>query len=158
MAIFNNKPTDRVTAAITSGRAEPGINEAALSIIAAGMKIVGDIETAGILKIEGRVEGTIRGARQLLLGRGGEIYGDVNAREVILGGSVSGTITALERAEIQETSRISGDIYTKTIVVHEGAVLNGSVRMSDKPMVSEANGMGNGATAEQPIVVGAAAE
>jgi cytoskeletal protein CcmA (bactofilin family) len=105
--------------------------EAALSIIAFGMKVHGDIDTNGVIKIEGSVEGTIRGARQVLVGRQGEIKGDVNAREVVVGGRVEGTITASERVEIQGTSGVSGDIYTKSIVVLEGGRINGAVRMDE---------------------------
>jgi cytoskeletal protein CcmA (bactofilin family) len=112
--------------------------EAALSIIAFGMKVLGDIETSGVVKIEGSVEGTIRGARQVLVGRQGEVKGDVHAREVVVGGKIDGTITASERVEIQGTSAVNGDIYTKSIIVLEGGRINGSVRMDDgaRPAVS----------------------
>jgi cytoskeletal protein CcmA (bactofilin family) len=105
--------------------------EAGLSVIAAGMKIVGDIESTGVVKIEGTVEGAIRGARQLLLGRQGTVHGDIRAHEVVIGGSVVGTIVAEERVEIQGTSKVEGDIHTKSIVVLEGGVINGTVRMGE---------------------------
>jgi cytoskeletal protein CcmA (bactofilin family) len=99
------------------------------SVIAPGMKVVGDVETSGILKIEGTVQGSIRGARQVMLGRSGVIQGDVQAEEVILGGRVVGTVTATERVEIQANSVIEGDVHTRSIVVFEGGLLNGNVRM-----------------------------
>lgn len=99
------------------------------SVIAPGMKVVGDVETSGILKIEGTVQGSIRGARQVLLGRSGLIQGDVQAEEVVLGGRVVGTVTATERVEIQSNSVIEGDVHTRSIVVFEGGLLNGNVRM-----------------------------
>lgn len=99
------------------------------SVISPGMKIVGDVETSGILKIEGTVQGSIRGARQVMLGRSGVIQGDVEAEEVILGGRVVGTVTATERVEIQSNSVIEGDVHTRSIVVFEGGLLNGNVRM-----------------------------
>ena len=123
MAMFNKDTADIQKPAAPA--------EAALSIIAFGMKVLGDIETNGVIKIEGTIEGTIRGARQVLVGRQGEIKGDVHAREVVVGGKVDGTITAAERVEIQGTSAVNGDIYTKSIVVLEGGRINGSVRMDD---------------------------
>jgi cytoskeletal protein CcmA (bactofilin family) len=108
--------------------------EAALSIIAAGMKITGDIETTGTLKLDGRVEGSVIGARQLMLGRSGIIHGNVHAGEVVLGGSVDGTISADERLELQASAVVNGDIDTKSIVVLEGARINGTVRMRDGAM------------------------
>jgi len=105
--------------------------EAGLSVIASGMKIIGDIESTGVVKIEGTVEGAVRGARQLLLGRQGTVHGDIRAQEVVIGGTVVGTIVAEERVEIQGTSSVKGDIHTKSIVVLEGGVINGTVRMGD---------------------------
>jgi cytoskeletal protein CcmA (bactofilin family) len=126
MSIFNKPPSEK-----TVMRSEANAPEAGLSFIAAGMKIIGDIESSGVVKIEGVVEGAVRGARQLLLGRQGTIRGDVRAQEAVIGGTVIGTITADERVEIQGTSRVQGDIQTKSIVVLEGGVINGNVRMGD---------------------------
>lgn len=114
-------------------------NDAALSIIAPGTKVSGDIETNSVLKIEGVVEGTIRGARQVLVGRQGEVKGDIHSREVVVGGRVEGTITAAERVEVQNASSVNGDIFTKSIIVLEGGKVNGTVRMEDTvaPMMSK---------------------
>jgi len=106
-------------------------SEASLSIIAAGMRITGDVETTGTLKIDGRIDGSVTGARQLLLGRGGAIHGNVRAGEVVIGGVVDGAITADERLELQGTAVVNGDIDTKSILVLEGARINGTVRMNE---------------------------
>ena len=125
MAIFAKDQNDR-----TDGR--PAANgEAALSLVGVGMRIIGDIESNGVIKIEGTVEGCIRGARQVLLGRQGEITGDVHARDVVIGGRVEGNVFASERVEVQGTSSVAGDIHTKSIVVLEGARINGTVKMDD---------------------------
>ena len=105
--------------------------EAALSIISAGMRIIGDIETNGTIKIDGRIEGSVVGARQMMLGRNGAIHGNVHAGEVVVGGLVDGAIVADERLELQGSAVVNGDIDTKSIVVLEGARINGSVRMQD---------------------------
>src|SRR4029453_8679346 len=126
MSIFTKPTTEKV---LMRNDAPPP--EGGLSVIASGMKIVGDIESTGVVKIEGIVEGSIRGARQLLLGRQGTIHGDIRAHEVVIGGTVVGTIVAEERVEIQGDSSVKGDIHTKSIVVLEGGVINGTVRMGD---------------------------
>lgn len=103
--------------------------EGAMSIIAAGMVVTGDIDSAGVVKVEGRVEGSVRTARQVLVGRQGEVKGDIETREAIIGGRVEGTITATERVDVQGTASVAGDIHTKSIVVQEGGKINGSVKM-----------------------------
>lgn len=107
------------------------VAEAPMSIISSGMKITGDIECAGVVKIDGRIDGSVTGARQVLLGRGGTVHGNVIADEVVIGGVVDGAILAGERLELQGTAVVNGDIETKSIIVLEGARINGGVRMND---------------------------
>lgn len=110
-----------------------GTPEGTLSILASGMRIVGDLETAGTIKIDGRIEGSVTGARQVLLGRGGVVQGSIIADEVVLGGSVDGNVHAANRLELQSSAVVNGDIETKSIIVLEGARINGKVKMSDAP-------------------------
>lgn len=130
MSIFKQPPppmpNDRPQVRLDTPTAAP---DSGASVIAAPMKIVGDVETSGILKVDGTVEGAIRGARQVVLGRTGHIKGDIHAEEVVLGGRLVGTVNATERVEIQANSVIEGDILTRSIVVMEGGVLNGTVKM-----------------------------
>jgi cytoskeletal protein CcmA (bactofilin family) len=105
-------------------------SDAILSIIAAGTRLIGDWEGTGLIKVDGRVEGSISGARQVIVGRDGVIHGNVQAAEVILAGTVEGSIGATDRAELQSSAAVTGDVSTKVIVVHEGARINGTVRMT----------------------------
>jgi cytoskeletal protein CcmA (bactofilin family) len=114
--------------------------EASLSIIAAGMRITGDIESGGVIKIDGRVDGSVTGARQILLGRGGAINGNVQADEVVIGGEVNGPVRAANRLELQGTAVVNGDIDTKSVIVLEGAQINGAVRMSELGAASATSG------------------
>ena len=135
MSIFTKPPTEKALM-----RSDSGTPDSGLSVIAAGMKIIGDIESTGVIKIEGTIEGAVRGARQLLLGRQGVVRGDIRAHEAVIGGSVIGQIVAEERVEIQGTSSVKGDIHTKSIVVLEGGVINGTVRMGETIAVENADG------------------
>lgn len=126
MAIFNK---DARAADETRSPALGG--SSSLSIIAAGTSVDGDIETEGVIRVEGRVEGSIHAGRQVLIGRQGEVHGDITMREAVVGGKVEGTINASERLEVQSTSIISGDINTRAIAVVEGGRINGTVRITD---------------------------
>lgn len=126
MAIFTKEQQ-----ATADAKSNPNGGEGSLSMIAAGMKVTGDIETDGVVKIEGKVEGSVRAGRQVLVGRQGEVQGDITTREAVIGGKVQGTIVASERVEVQGTSTVIGDINTKAIAVVEGGKINGSVRISD---------------------------
>lgn len=127
MAIFKDEKSEK-----TDGKSLGNGAEGALSIIATGMKVTGDIDSTGVVKVEGRVEGSIRSARQVLVGRQGVVQGDIETREAIIGGTVAGTITGGERVEIQATAVVNGDVVTRTIVIAEGGKINGGVKMEEQ--------------------------
>ena len=109
--------------------------ENTLSIISAGTTVTGDIECSGVLKVEGRIDGSVRGARQLMLANEGAIRGDVSANEVVVGGVIDGAVSASERLELQTTAVVNGEITTKSIVVMEGARINGGVKMTELALI-----------------------
>ena len=94
--------------------------EAALSVIAPGTRIVGELTSDGVVKVEGMVVGSVRADRQVLVAKGGVIQGDVFTRDAVVGGEIHGAILADDRVEVQSSSIIQGDIATLRIVVHEG--------------------------------------
>jgi cytoskeletal protein CcmA (bactofilin family) len=89
------------------------------------ISVSGDVETEGALRIDGRLEGTIRRADLVVVGQGATIVGDVTAREVIVGGAVTGNIFAAQRTELQSTGIVAGDIRSAAILIHEGGVVQG---------------------------------
>jgi cytoskeletal protein CcmA (bactofilin family) len=127
MAIFGKTAVKPVR---PETRSSPVV-EAPMSIISSGMKITGDLECAGVVKVDGSIEGSVTGARQVLLGRGGVIHGNMIAEDIVIGGVVEGSIIAAARLELQATATVNGDIDAKSIVVIAGAQINGAVRMSN---------------------------
>lgn len=107
--------------------------EASISIIGPGMNIIGNLSTDGTVRVEGRIEGTVRAGKAVLIGKGGEVVGDILTQDAVIGGRVHGTILAESRLEIQSTSVIDGQIRVRTghLVVEEGAVHNGQTQMLD---------------------------
>lgn len=112
-------------------------SESTLSIVSAGTVVSGDMECGGVLKVEGRIDGSVRRARQVMLAKEGAIRGDVTANEVVVGGVIDGNVTASERLELQTTAVVNGDITTKSIVVMEGARINGGVKMTELALVAQ---------------------
>lgn len=136
MAIFGGsekKPEPTSSAGRSAQTAAAG-----LSIIGVGMTVHGDVETGGVVKIEGTVNGHVSAAHQVLVAKGGQIDGDVDTREAVVGGLVHGAVRATERVEVQAGATVQGDITTKRIAVAEGAQLNGSIRMGEAEEASRA--------------------
>jgi cytoskeletal protein CcmA (bactofilin family) len=121
-----------------SGGAAP---ESVISIIGPGMKVTGDCETSGTLRIEGAVHGSIRAGKAVVVGKDGEVEGDITTQDAVISGRVQGSLVAQSRLELQATCRIEGEVHARRMQLEEGAVLNGTVHMSDTP-----GDVGTGAT------------
>ncbi len=128
MAMFGKEQATPKAAPRPGGRVT---NETSLSIVSPGTTIFGDVDCDGVLKIEGRIEGSVRRARQVMLAKEGQIKGDVTAHEVVVGGSIDGNVSVTDRLELQTTAKVNGDISAKSIIVMEGARINGGVKMTD---------------------------
>lgn len=111
--------------------------EAALTIIAAGTRVVGEVISNGVVKVEGEVAGTVRAELQVLVSRGGMIEGNIVTREAVLGGAITGGVIAEERVEVQAGSVVNGDIVTERLIVQEGGEVNGHVRMGSPKELAE---------------------
>lgn len=107
-------------------------SEAVISIIAAGMKVVGDCSTEGTLRIEGTVEGTVRAGKAVVVGKDGLVDGHVHTQDAVVGGRVTGSLTAASRLELQATAQVDGDVRARRMQLEEGAVLNGNVTMGEQ--------------------------
>jgi cytoskeletal protein CcmA (bactofilin family) len=125
MAIFSSKEGDGMSDKQGRAPARDGV----LSIIAADLKVVGQLRTDGVVKVDGIVEGDIHAEKQVLVSKGGVVKGDVYSNEVIVGGTIEGGVSASGRAEVQSSATVNGDIVTKRILVHEGGEVNGNLRM-----------------------------
>lgn len=110
------------------------VQEPAISIIGQGMTIVGDCQTDGTIRVEGRVEGTIRAGKSVVVGRSGEVVGDIYTQDAVISGRVSGSIVAESRLELQATCSVEGEIRSRRILLDEGGRFNGSVQMNDEAL------------------------
>ncbi|HSK21360.1 MAG TPA: polymer-forming cytoskeletal protein [Longimicrobiales bacterium] len=98
-----------------------------ISIIGPGMRVVGDCETEGTLRIEGTVEGTVRAGKAVVIGKDGEVRGDVLTQDAIIGGRVTGAVVAESRLELQATCAVDGEIKARRIKLDEGGRINGTI-------------------------------
>ncbi len=115
-------------------KAGPGsvpAHEGVISIIGVGMKVVGNCETEGTLRIEGELEGTVRAGKAVVVGKDGVVRGDIYTQDAIIGGKVTGSVLAESRLELQATCVIDGEIQARRIKLDEGGRVNGEIRTGD---------------------------
>jgi cytoskeletal protein CcmA (bactofilin family) len=103
--------------------------EQVISIIGPGMRVMGDCDTDGAIRVEGTVQGNIRAGKAVVVGKEGVVDGDIFTQDAVIGGAVNGTLRAASRLEVLATSRIEGEVIAERMQLEEGAILNGSVQM-----------------------------
>jgi cytoskeletal protein CcmA (bactofilin family) len=101
--------------------------------IGKSISIKGDLTGNEDLVIEGKVEGKVElPQNQLTVGANGVVKAEVSAKSVVVIGRVAGNVKGSERVEIQATGVVEGDVAAPRLVVAEGAVVNGSIQMTQK--------------------------
>lgn len=139
----------------TDTNAQPA-REGVISIIGPGMKVIGDCETEGTLRIEGSVEGTVRAGKAVVVGKEGVVDGDIVTQDSVVGGRVTGSIVAESRLELQATCVIEGQIKARRIKLEEGGKVNGMVQVGE--VSSQSRKVGATRDAQEPAESTAAAE
>jgi cytoskeletal protein CcmA (bactofilin family) len=90
--------------------------------------------------LQGRVEGSIRHARNLIIGTDGSVLGDVYASHLTVEGLVEGDLHCTEAVIVRATAQVRGNIYAPRVGIMEGALFNGRVEMD--PGAAQAGGQG----------------
>ena len=98
--------------------------------IGKSITIKGEITGSEALHIEGRVEGIIRcNGAYLNIGPEASVQAKVEAREIVVRGSVIGNVSVTERIDIRSGGSLVGDVVAHSVSIEEGAYFKGSIDM-----------------------------
>lgn len=114
-------------------------NGAAETVVGPSVKIQGDLNSEGNIRIEGSVAGKVHTTQSVHVGDKAFLQADVQAGNAIIAGEVQGNIIISESLILQSTAKINGDIACGVLRVEDGAVFSGKCKMkgasSDKVKV-----------------------
>lgn len=101
------------------------------SLIGVGTKIEGNIIFSGGLRVDGGIKGNISEVNDqpstLVLSEQARIEGVIRVSHVVINGAVIGPVHAHEYVELQSKSRVTGDVFYKTLEMHVGAIIEGKL-------------------------------
>ena len=104
------------------------------SLVAEGVRIVGNFETTGDLHLDGVVEGDLR-VGMLVIGETGGVNGAIYADAIEVRGRVTGVVCA-RRVKLWSTARVDGDISHTELAIEAGAHFEGrSLMLVPAPVV-----------------------
>lgn len=109
--------------------------------IGQGVTIEGKIVSNQDIRIDGHVQGSIEvGQHELVLGQGAELKANVNARTVLVAGTLEGNVTAAERVQIQSTGVLLGDLVAPRLIIQDGGVVRGKAVVAGTRSANGAKG------------------
>jgi len=120
-----NAMTHAVPATVTALPA----TQAETSVLARGDSASGRWVIGGDGEVMGEFSGEIECGGGLLIGKGAEVTATIRGDEVTVAGLVRGNITALGRLRITSTGRLEGDARVTALIVQEGGVHHGVIRV-----------------------------
>ena len=94
-----------------------------------GTSFKGTLQFEGAVRLDGQFEGDVSGGDLLIIGETAAVRADIRVDSLVVGGRMDGNIVARKRVDILPTAQVSGTIKTLSLVVCDGAVLNGSCEM-----------------------------
>jgi cytoskeletal protein CcmA (bactofilin family) len=120
--------------------------------LGSSLQVKGEITGTEDLQIDGLVEGLIHlDERKLTVGATAKVTADINARDVVVYGTVKGNVRAKGRIEIKKDGAIIGNLTTAQIMIEDGADFKGSIEIdrsateqAEKNVASRAAAVGAG--------------
>lgn len=100
------------------------------TVISESTTVVGDIETRGPLMVSGHVRGDGRIGGTLSVSKAAHWEGDIEAKQAVLAGKVTGRIVVEEKLEISASAVITGEIIAKVLAIANGARIEGEVTVT----------------------------
>jgi len=121
-------------------------HETPLTVLSEGDDLRGRLVMKGDGHLLGAFDGEVECEGELLIGKDARVTADITTVNITVSGLVKGNIAASGRLRITTTGRLEGDARVGALVVQEGGVHHGVIRVHPEglPAVEEA-------PAEEPV-------
>jgi cytoskeletal protein CcmA (bactofilin family) len=96
-------------------------------------ELTGEITFKDMVRVNGHIAGVVHSQTgTLIVDTCARIDARIDVGIAIVSGTVKGDIIARERVELGPTSKIYGNIWTRSLVIKDGAIFEGVCRMIDE--------------------------
>jgi cytoskeletal protein CcmA (bactofilin family) len=101
------------------------------TVIAEGLKIVGNVTAEELVEIDGQVEGELT-CTSLIVSRNAHIKGPIQAEQLVVDGTIEGPVQG-GNVFLKSQAHVVGDIRHQSLAIEMGAFFDGrSVRIAGK--------------------------
>jgi len=107
------------------------------TFFASAPELEGDISFKDMVRVNGHIAGTVYSKKgTLIVDTGARVEANVDVAVALIGGTVKGDIVARERVELGPASKIYGNIWTRSIVIKNGAIFEGVCKMIGETQIA----------------------
>ena len=117
----------------TNGKSE----ESLLTVIAKDDSLHGNLNIKGDGRVLGEFSGEIDCAGELMIGATASVSANIRTRNITISGLVRGNVTAVGKLKIAPTGRLEGDARVGALIVQEGGVHHGVIRVHPEGLPTE---------------------
>lgn len=135
-----------------NGGPEPFGLEPKATVLARDDVISGKLQVKSGGVVLGNFSGQIDCDGDLMIGPEAHVEADIHSTRVTIAGFVRGNVVAVTRLKITTTGRLEGDAKVGALVVQEGGVHHGVIKVHPEG-VPESEYAANGTTSSRPPVV-----
>jgi cytoskeletal protein CcmA (bactofilin family) len=93
------------------------------TVIAEGLKIVGNVTAEGLVEVNGQIEGELH-CTSLIISRNAHVAAVVEAERVVVDGRVEGPIQGGD-VVLKSQAHVIGDIHHQSLTIEKGACFEG---------------------------------
>lgn len=99
------------------------------TVIGAGTKLEGKVVSQGAIRIDGQLIGEIQSEANVIIGKEGNVEGDISAHNISVEGIVIGNLKASESIQLLKGCKLEGDVEAKALEIEKDAHFNGRSKM-----------------------------
>lgn len=112
-----------------NGGSEPLSVESKPTVLAREDSLSGKLQVRGGGQVLGNFSGHIECDGDLLIGPEAHVEADIRSARITVAGFVRGNVVAVNRLKITSTGRLEGDARVGSLIVQEGGVHHGVIRV-----------------------------
>jgi cytoskeletal protein CcmA (bactofilin family) len=115
------------------------IKEGTLSgFVGSGTVVTGEASFKAMMRVDGQLSGRITSSGgTLVIGTNGRVDANIEVAVATVHGTVNGDIVATQRLELGRSAKVSGNIQTPSLMIEQGAIFEGSCKMTQVNATAE---------------------
>jgi len=102
------------------------------TILGKGSTFDGTLKVEESLRVDGKIKGKVTTTDSLVIGKDGEIDGEIKTKNAIIGGRVKANLKATGKVILEAKAEFYGELTTSRLVIDDGAVFEGQCTMQDE--------------------------